>query len=232
MCQNHEVAILQPQIEKSTEIGSLYTVKILLVYPAPPVSTVFWIFFTPLGLTTTTPPHLSQLYPLHLSLLYPLPPPTSHRWGASFHLDITLTRRILLLFPVITPLAALDLLPQYLLPPGVSRRVPVVSVSFVCLLVLFWPRPDPRSLSDPIWSPLPGFCTRIYLTKHLPVPLHFLVLEKKVFLPSFSFFGFTRSRFIYFLSNSLIWITSTKCYILTQDFIKSWLFAAQCYNTS
>ena len=64
------------------------------------------------------------------------------------------------------------------------------------------------------------FRTWLYLPEHLNLYfLLFLVLEKKVFLTSFSFFEYTSTGYSYFISPLLIWIMSTKCSIPLIDFL-------------
>ena len=50
----------------------------------------------------------------------------------------------------------------------------------------------------------------------------------KYFFLSYPFFDFTITRFSSFIYTLLIWITSTKCSIPLQEFIKDWVFVAHC----
>ena len=155
--------------------------KLLLVLPTPPVSTLLWIF-VPISRTHFNhSPICHSSAPIHFSLLHPLLLLTPTVIGASVHLDAAPTHQLL---PPINALNSLDvpnLLPRYLPDPGVLHRVPVVSVSLVRPPPLCRPRFAPRFLLSPRGSPFRGSlpslpsntlptCRHKLAAHYLPVP--------------------------------------------------------------
>ena len=93
-----------------------------------------------------------------LSLLHPTPPPYPNLpgCGASVHLDVAPTHRPQLIFPALTSLAVLDLLPKSLLAPGLLHHVPVNTVNLIRSPPHFPCWTAPRSLPAPRGLPFQG----------------------------------------------------------------------------
>ena len=131
---------------------------LFLVSHAPPASAVFLILFPSPG-PTPTAPHTSPFGADPLSQFHP-PLPTNSPIGlASFHLVVSPTRRPPPLFPALTYLSVLDLLPRYLPAPGVPRRVSINVVPLFRLPPLCHHWTDPRSLPAPRGVPFLGSLT-------------------------------------------------------------------------
>ena len=151
VCMNYEVAMLQPRKGKYPDLGSIAIITLLTILPTPSVTTMFWIFIYPPVPTSYHPPPICTY--LCCTLFYLPNYPGS---GASVHLDDTPTLRPPTLIPLIPSLVILNLLPRFLLPPGVLRRMPVTSVSLVHSPPILCPIPATRSLSSPRGSPFQG----------------------------------------------------------------------------
>ena len=122
VCPNNEVVMFKPRTGTSPDLGSITITNLLLVYPAPPVSTVLWIFLPSLGLTTTIPPSIKSRIRSISFYCTRISPPTSPGRGSP-------TCRLPPLVPALTSLVVIDLLSKSLLDPGVLCRFSVVSVS-------------------------------------------------------------------------------------------------------
>ena len=70
MCLNDEVVMLQPWTVITPDLGAVTNYTFYSNPPAPPVSTVLWIF---LFLLSTLPPHTSSVSHCIPYLLHPLP---------------------------------------------------------------------------------------------------------------------------------------------------------------
>ena len=142
VCPNNEVVMFKPRTGTSPDLGSITITNLLLVYPAPPVSTVLWIFLPPLGLTTTIPPSIKSRIRSISFYCTRISPPTSPGIGYP-------TCRLPPLVPALTSLDVPNILSRSLPSPGVPLSMPVNVVSLIRYTPLYHHQTAPRSLSAP-----------------------------------------------------------------------------------